>query len=77
MHGILPRKAEVRAALAKMKRNKAADPDEIVTDILTALGNFGIEKLTEFINDVYDVEKFQMTLASPSSLPYQINQGFI
>ncbi|MCH9665805.1 MAG: hypothetical protein K0U41_08180 [Gammaproteobacteria bacterium] len=47
-------KSEVRAALAKMKRNKAAGPDEIVTEMITALEEFGIEKLTEVVNEIYD-----------------------
>ena len=37
-----------------MKRNKAAGPDDIVTEMIVALENFGIEKLTEVLNEVYD-----------------------
>jgi len=37
-----------------MKRNKAAGPDEIVTEMLTSLEDFGMEKLTELINKLYN-----------------------
>jgi len=40
--------------LKKMKRNKAAGPDEIVTEMLTSLEDFGMEKLTELINKIYN-----------------------
>ena len=42
------------AALAKSKRNKAAGPDGIVTEMLTALDDFGIKKITELINEIYN-----------------------
>ena len=37
-----------------MKKNKAAGPDEIVIEMLTALEEFGIEKLTDLVNEIYD-----------------------
>ena len=40
-------KSEVRAAMAKMQRNKSAGPDEIVIELVTALEDFKIEKVTE------------------------------
>ena len=46
--------SEVRAALQKMKRNKAAGPDEVVIEMIVALEDFGVEKLTEVLNEVYD-----------------------
>ena len=46
--------SEVRAALQKLKKNKAAGPDDIVTEMIVALEDFGIEKLTEILNEVYD-----------------------
>jgi len=47
-------RSEVEAALRKMKKNKAAGPDEIVTEMLTSLEDFGKEKLTEMMNEIYD-----------------------
>lgn len=37
-----------------MKRNKAMGPDQIATEIIVALDDFGLEKLTESINEIYD-----------------------
>ena len=47
-------KSEVRAALQKMKRKKAAGPDEVIMEMIDALEDFGIEKLTKVLNVVYD-----------------------
>ncbi|MGX9987587.1 reverse transcriptase domain-containing protein [Soonwooa purpurea] len=47
-------KSEVEAALAKLKRNKAPGPDGIVAEMMTALDDFGIEKLTEITNGIYN-----------------------
>ena len=45
---------EIRAALAKMKRNNAAGPDEIVAEMLTAMEEFGVQKLADLINKNYE-----------------------
>lgn len=37
-----------------MKRNKAARPDEIVIEMLIALDDLRIDKITKVINIVYD-----------------------
>ena len=68
-------KSELKAAMSKMKRNKAARPDEITTEMLQALDEFGIEKLTELIDIVYDSGKFLMISANQSLLPSQRNMG--
>uniref|UniRef100_A0A3P8SQG9 Reverse transcriptase domain-containing protein n=1 Tax=Amphiprion percula TaxID=161767 RepID=A0A3P8SQG9_AMPPE len=47
-------KSEVRAAMHKMKKNKAAGPDGITVEQLTALDEFGIDKVTEIMNQIYD-----------------------
>ena len=47
-------KSEVSAAVAHTKRNKAAGPDGIVVEMIEALEDFGINKLTEIINEIYD-----------------------
>ena len=46
--------SEVRTAMSKMKNNKAAGPDEIVAEMVSALDDFGIQKLTECLNEIYD-----------------------
>lgn len=43
-------KSEVKLALAMMNRNKSAGPNSIVIEILSALDNLGIDKITEIIN---------------------------
>ena len=50
-------KSEVREALKRMKKNKAAGPDEITIEHLTALKSseeFGIDTVTEIVNEIYD-----------------------
>ncbi|GFS26510.1 RNA-directed DNA polymerase from mobile element jockey-like [Elysia marginata] len=45
---------EVEHAPRKMKNGKAPGLDNISTEMLKALGNFGIVKLTEIFNYIYD-----------------------
>eukprot|EP00795_Rhopilema_esculentum_P008226 gene8226-biopygen9334 len=47
-------KSETESALKKMKKNKAAGPDEITAEMLTFLDDLGMDKLTEVVNKVYD-----------------------
>ena len=56
-------KEEVRAALEKMKKNKAAGPDAIVIEMLTSLTEFGIEKLTDLVNEIYNSSDIQEDLS--------------
>ena len=50
--------SEVRSAISMMKRNKAAGPDGVVMEMVEALENYGVMKLTEVINKIYDDGKF-------------------
>ena len=47
-------KSEVKAAINKMKKNKAAEPDNICIEMIQALDEFGIEKVTDLVNAIYD-----------------------
>ena len=47
-------KSEVESSLHKLKRNKAAGPDEVVTVMMIALEDYGIDKLTDIVNEIYD-----------------------
>ena len=47
-------KEEVESALKKMKNNKAAGPDEIRVELIKSLEEFGINKLTEILNEMYE-----------------------
>lgn len=44
----------MKSALDKINRNKAAGPEGILTEILSASGDFGINKIIEVINEIYD-----------------------
>ena len=37
-----------------MKRHKAAEPDEIVTEMITSLEEGGVSKVADIINEIYD-----------------------
>ena len=54
MEGPKIKESEVKEAIRKTKRNKAAGPDEITTEMIVALDDFGIEKMTQVANQIYD-----------------------
>ena len=45
-----------RVAMKQMKKNKAVGKDEIVFEMIEALGKFGLEKITDIVNYVYESE---------------------
>ena len=45
---------EVESALKRMKNGKAAGEDGITAEMLKALQEFGIQKLTTLFNNIYD-----------------------
>ena len=47
-------KSEVKSSLHKLTRKKAAGPDEVVAEMLISLEDYGIDKLTNIINEIYD-----------------------
>lgn len=50
-------KSEERLALAKINRNKAAGLYGITIKIISALDDFGIDKITEILNELYGSSK--------------------
>ena len=50
-------KSEIEAAINKIKKNKAQGPDNIVIEMIQATGDFGIDKITEISNEIYDSGK--------------------
>ena len=46
--------SETQTAIKKMKRHKTAGPDEIVTKMITSLEEYGVSKVTDIINEIYD-----------------------
>ena len=55
--------SKIRAALSRMKGNKARGPDWIVIETSKALDDFGIEKLTIMANEIYDTGKIPQDLS--------------
>ncbi|GFR82666.1 hypothetical protein ElyMa_000632200 [Elysia marginata] len=47
-------KDEVRAAIRKMKAGKATGPDGVAVEMIEALEEYGVEKLTSILNEIYD-----------------------
>ena len=47
-------KDKIRSALHKSKTNKAAGPDEVVTEMLEALGDTGVNIMHSLVNKIYD-----------------------
>ena len=47
-------RSEMQATLKKMKKkHKAGGPDEIVTEMITSLEEYGDSKVTHIINEIY------------------------
>ena len=46
--------SEVQELLYLNKKNKAIGPDEIATEIITSLEDFGVKKVTCVLSDIYD-----------------------
>lgn len=44
----------IRTSVAKMK-DKAAEPDQVVIEVVIALDDFGIVKVTGVINKIYNI----------------------
>ena len=51
-------KSEVRTAIKMIRKNKAAGPEGVVIEMIEALEEYSVEKLTEIINKIYDDGKF-------------------
>ncbi|XP_047469237.1 uncharacterized protein LOC125025306 [Penaeus chinensis] len=54
MEGLKILQSKIRSAVKKMKKNKAPGPDEIVIEMIDALEDFGIQRLTTITNIIYD-----------------------
>ena len=55
--------AEVSTAIKKMRKNKATGPDGIVIEMIEALEEYGIDKVTDVVNKTYDDENFPKDLS--------------
>ena len=48
---------EIKIAISKMKRGKAVGNDQIAYEMIEALAEFGVSKITEIANYIYDSEE--------------------
>ena len=58
-------KDEVRAAIKMMKHGKALGPDDVVIEEVEALGEFGIEKVTDILNEIYHNGEIPTEMSKP------------
>ncbi|GFO13502.1 hypothetical protein PoB_004000700 [Plakobranchus ocellatus] len=49
-------KDEVQAAIRKMKTGKATGSDGISVELIEALGDYGVDKVTTLLNEIYDTD---------------------
>ncbi|GFO01888.1 RNA-directed DNA polymerase from mobile element jockey-like [Plakobranchus ocellatus] len=56
-------KEEVETAIKKMKHGKATGPDNISVELIEALEDFGIGKVTHLLNEIYDTGQIPTDLS--------------
>ena len=56
-------KDEVREAMRKMKMGKATGPDGLSIELIEALEEFGIEKVTTLLNKIYDTGQIPVDMS--------------
>ena len=56
-------KDEVREAMRKMKTGKATGPDGLSIELIEALEEFGIEKVTTLLNEIYDTGQIPVDMS--------------
>ncbi|GFO05200.1 craniofacial development protein 2-like protein [Plakobranchus ocellatus] len=54
---------EVETAIKKMKHGKATGPDNISVEVIEALEDFGIGKVTHLLNEIYDTVQIPTDLS--------------
>ena len=56
-------KDEVRKAMRKMKTGKATGPDGLSIELIEALEEYGIEKVTTLLNEIYDTGQIPVDMS--------------
>ena len=56
-------KDEVREAMRKMKTGKATGPDGLSIELIEALKEYGIEKVTTLLNEIYDTGQIPVDMS--------------
>ena len=54
---------EVREAMRKMKTGKATGPDGLFIELIEALEEYGIEKVTTLLNEIYDTGQIPVDMS--------------
>ena len=62
-------KDEVEAAIRQTKGGKAPGEDKITSEMWRSLGSFGVEKLTQLFNSIYDTGQFPEDLVKSIFIP--------
>ena len=57
------KKDEVREAMRKMKTGKATGPDGLSIELIEALEEYGIEKVTTLLNEIYDTGQIPVDMS--------------
>ncbi|GFO36321.1 endonuclease-reverse transcriptase [Plakobranchus ocellatus] len=68
-------KEEVETAIKKMKHGKATGPDNISVELIEALEDFGIGKVTHLLNEIYDTGQIPTDLSKSIFIPLPKKPG--
>ncbi|GFO05996.1 RNA-directed DNA polymerase from mobile element jockey-like [Plakobranchus ocellatus] len=70
-------KEEVETAIKNMKHGKATGPDNISVELIEALEDFGIGKVTHLLNEIYDTGQIPTDLSKSTfiALPKKPEAG--
>ena len=66
---------EIKIAMSKMKRGKAVGNDQIAYEMIEALGEFGVSKITEIANYIYDSEESPRQMLESVFIPLPKKPG--
>ncbi|XP_037789312.1 uncharacterized protein LOC119584717 [Penaeus monodon] len=66
---------EVEQAIKKMKKVKAAGPDNVPTEIITALKEVGIMEITKLLNIIYDTGELPNDLTKSRQFGFVADKG--
>ena len=68
-------KGEIKIAMSKVKRGKAVGNDQIAYEMIEARGEFGVSKITEMANYIYDSEESPRQMLESVFIPLPEKPG--
>ena len=77
IHGPPIMQSEIKSALQQTKQRKSTGPDGVSVKMLQALRNFGVEKLTEIANDLYNSDDIPEELTKSMFVPIPKKPGML